>query len=205
MVNDKAVGNFNEQWRTTAFKLFALESSNYACVHCFKKKKSTRKWGKKRKEVNGVEIRACTSLRDYFYQEYMKGRVCNSWFFALDAATAEYKVRHRWQRQSALKKETLLSSSIELNVEHCKLTNACMQRVGPARTASRIDRAFIEREHAHVQRWVHNDLKREWLWVIDDALEILPWLTLSKYEVAYSSSSVLLLLRWWHSSYVVTL
>ena len=41
---------------------------------------------------------------------------------------------------------------------------------------------------------MHNILKREWLRVIDDALEILPWQT-PKYGVAYSCSHVLLLVH----------
>ena len=112
--------------------------------------------------------------------------------FAMDAATAEYQVRHRC-RQSALKRKTLLSSSVELNVEHCTLTNTCMQRAGPARTAGQNNQASRESKHARAQRWVHNDMKREWLCVIDDALEIMPWQT-PKCGVAYSSCYVLLLI-----------
>ena len=72
--------------------------------------------------------------------------------FAMNTATAEYQARHRYQRQSALKKETLLTSSVELNVEHCTLKSTCRQRAGPARAASQNDRAFRESEHARVQR-----------------------------------------------------
>ena len=46
-------------------------------------------------------------------------------------------------------------------------------------------------KYARVQRCVHNDLKREWLCVIDNALQILLWQT-PKYGVAYSYSHVLL-------------
>ena len=59
------------------------------------------------------------------------------------------------------------------------------------RNARQKDRASGASEHARGQRWVHNDLKREWLCVINDALEILPWQT-PKYGVAYSCSPVLL-------------
>ena len=135
-------------------------------------------------ETNRALIKTSKSTQE---QEY-----ATPGLFAMDAVTAEYQVRHCCQCQSALKKETLLSSSVELNVEHCTLTNTCMQRAGPARTASQNDRAFRESEHARVQWWVHNDLEREWLSVIDDALEILPWQTL-KCRVAYSYNGV-----WWH-------
>ena len=37
-------------------------------------------------------------------------------FFAMDVVTAEYQVCHRCQRQSTLKKEKLLSLSVELNI-----------------------------------------------------------------------------------------
>ena len=101
--------------------------------------------------------------------------------------TVQYQVLSSLPNQSALRRETLSSSSVELNVEHCTLTNTCMQWTDPAWTASQNDRACREREseHARVQRWVHNDPKREWLCVIDDTLEILPWQT-PKYGVAYS-------------------
>ena len=66
-----------------------------------------------------------------------------------------------------------------MNVEHCTLTNTCtcMQRPSQAQTASQNDRTLRESERARVQRWVLNDLKRELLCVIEDALEILPWQT----------------------------
>ena len=110
----------------------------------------------------------------------------------MDAATAEYQVRCRCQRQSALKKETLLSSSVKPNVERCTLTHTCMQRAGRARTASKNDQGFRESDYARVQ-WEHNDLNREWLCVINDTLRILPWQT-PKCGVAYSSSYVLLVI-----------
>ena len=50
----------------------------------------------------------------------------------MGAATAEFEVRHHCQRQSVLKKEKHLSSSVEPNVEHCTLTNTCMQSAGLA-------------------------------------------------------------------------
>ena len=95
----------------------------------------------------------------------------------MNAATAEFEVRHHCQRQSVLKTEKHLSSSVEPNDEHCTLTNTSMQSAGLAWNASQKDGASGESEHARVQRWVHNDLKREWLCVIDDELRILPWQT----------------------------
>ena len=92
-----------------------------------------------------------------------------------------------------LKKVKLLSTSVELNVEHSTLTNTYMQRAGPAWNASQKDQASGVSERACVQRWVHNDLKREWLSNIDDALEILLWQT-PKYGVAYSCSNALLVI-----------
>ena len=77
----------------------------------------------------------------------------------MNAVTAEFEVRHHCQRQSVLKKEKHLSSSVEPNVEHCTLTNTCMQSAGLAWNASQKDGASGESEHARVQRWVHNDLK----------------------------------------------
>ena len=97
--------------------------------------------------------------------------------FAMNAVTAEFEVRHHCQRQSVLKKEKHLSSSVEPDVEHCILTNTGMQSAGLAWNTSQKDGASGAREHARVQQWVHNDLKREWLCVIDDQLQILPWQT----------------------------
>ena len=95
----------------------------------------------------------------------------------MNAVTAEFEVHHHCQRQSVLKKEKHLSSSVEPDVEHCTLTNTGMQSAGLAWNASRKDEAFGASEHARFQRWVHNDLKRERLCVIDDELRILPWQT----------------------------
>ena len=53
----------------------------------------------------------------------------------MNAATAEFEVRHQThhcQRQSVLKTEKHLSSSVEPNDEHCTLTNTCMQSAGLA-------------------------------------------------------------------------
>ena len=111
----------------------------------------------------------------------------------MDAVAAEYHVRHRCQRQSTVKIERVSSSSIELHVEHCILTNTCMQRARPAWSTSQKDRASGVSEHASAQRCVLNGQKRESLCVFDDALEILPWQT-PKYGVAYSCSYVLLVL-----------
>ena len=68
-----------------------------------------------------------------------------------------------------------------------------MQSAGQAWNASQKDRASGANEHARVQRWVHIDLKREWMCVTDDELQILPWQT-PKNGVACSCSHVLLLL-----------
>ena len=107
--------------------------------------------------------------------------------FAMNAVTAEFEVHHHCQRLSVLKKEKHLSSSVEPNVEHCTLTNACMQSAGLAWNASQKDRASGASEHARVQRWVHNGLKREWLCFIDDDLRILPWqISRPHHGVAYS-------------------
>ena len=69
-----------------------------------------------------------------------------------------------------------------------------MQRAGPAWSAGQKDEASGVSEHARVQWCVHNDLKREWLCVINDELQILPWQT-PKYRVAHSCSDVLLILH----------
>ena len=42
----------------------------------------------------------------------------------MNAATAEFEVRHHCQRQSVLKTEKHLSSSVEPNDEHCTLTRS---------------------------------------------------------------------------------
>ena len=109
----------------------------------------------------------------------------------MNAVTAAYQVRHLCQHQSALKREKGCSSSVLLDVQHCTLTNTCMQRAGPVWNASQKDRASAVSEAARAQWRVHNDLKREWSRVIDDALEILPW-QIPKYSVAYSCSHVFL-------------
>ena len=116
----------------------------------------------------------------------------------MNAVTAEFEVRHHCQRQSVLKKEKHLSSSVEPNVEHCTLTNTCMQSAGLACNPSQKDRASGESEHARVQRWVHNDLKREWLCVIDDELRILPWQT--PYSLAHSMElhTLVLMYSWYY-------
>ena len=53
----------------------------------------------------------------------------------MDAATVEFQVHHRCMPTSVstniIKKiETLLSSSSELNIEHCTWMETCIQRVG---------------------------------------------------------------------------
>ena len=70
-------------------------------------------------------------------------------------------------------------------------TNTCKQRAGPACIASQKDPACGVSEYARIQQWVHNDLKREWLCVLDDALKISPWQT-PKNGVSYFCSRVLL-------------
>ena len=70
----------------------------------------------------------------------------------MNAVTAEFEVRHHCQRQSVLKKEKHLSLSVEPNVEHCTLTNTCIQSAGLAGNASQKDGASGESEPARVQR-----------------------------------------------------
>ena len=126
-------------------------------------------------------------------QEYMRTRVCNSrFFFCYESCHSRMSSSSSLPTSICSKKgKKLLSSSVELNVEHCTLTDTWTQRASAAWSAGQKDRAFGVSEHARVQRRVHNDLKREWLCVIDDTLEILPWQT-PKYGVAYSCSHILL-------------
>ena len=70
----------------------------------------------------------------------------------MNAVTAEFEVRHHCQRQSVLKKEKHLSSSVEPNVEHCTLTNMCMQvQAQPEMPVKKME--LLERaSNARVQR-----------------------------------------------------
>ena len=126
------------------------------------------------------------------YQEYIRGRLCNSRSFCYGCCHSR------------------ISSSSSLPTSVCpKIGNTFIlerwaerwtlyigeqlhakEQAKPELAASQNDRVFRESEHARVERWVHNNLKREWLCVIDDALEILPWQT-ATYGIAYSSSYVL--------------
>ena len=95
------------------------------------------------------------------------------------------------------KKEKLVSSSIEVNIEHYTLTNTDMQKAGrPEVRVKKIALLASVSEHASVQWCVHNDLKREWLCVIDDSMTHLNFccdgLVTPKYGAAYACSFVLL-------------
>ena len=132
----------------------------------------------------------CTKL-------YIRGRVCNSRSFCYGCCHGRISSLLSPPTSVCPKKGNIFILERWAERWHCTSTNTCMQGAGPARTASQNDRAFKESEHARVQRWVHNGLKREWLCVIDDGLRILPWQT-PKYGVAYSSSYVLLLRQHTH-------
>ena len=116
----------------------------------------------------------------------MRSRVCNSQSFGYSCCHGRMSSSSSLPTSVCTKKEKkLLSSSVELKVEHCTLTNVCMPRAGPTWNASQKDRASGVSEHARVQGWVPRPhaLKGEWLCVIDDTFENLPWQT-SKYGVA---------------------
>ena len=101
------------------------------------------------------------------------------------------------------KKRKKSSSSVKLNVELCTLMNMCTQRAGPCSLKWQSKRIkLLEWASMHVFSAEYITTWKEWLCVIDDALEILPWQT-PKYGVAYSCSFVLLVSGWEFLSYLV--
>ena len=73
----------------------------------------------------------------------MRTRVCSSGHFAMDAATAEHQVRHRCQRQSALKKKKkensypqALSSTFNTVLRR---TRACKEQAQPEVPVKKIE------------------------------------------------------------------
>ena len=121
----------------------------------------------------------------------MRTRVGNSWSFCYECCHGRVSSSSSLPTSVCTKKRKRFFLKRLVGRSRHTLTNTCVQRAGPVWNASQKDRASVVSEHARVRRRVHNDLKREWSRIIDDALEILPW-QIPKYSVAYSCSHVLL-------------
>ena len=133
---------------------------------------------------------------DQCYQEYMRTRVGNSRSFCYGCCHAHGRVLSSPSLPTSVCTKKGKTFILERWAQRWTLffdEHMCMQSAGLAWNASQKDWASGASEHARVQRWVHNDLKKEWLCVIDDELRILPWQK-PKYGVAYSCSHVLLVL-----------
>ena len=83
------------------------------------------------------------------YPEYIRGRVCNSQSFCYGCCHGRISSSSSLPTSVCPKKKlTLLSSSVELSVEHCTLTNTCMQRADPHGSNCQSKRSSFQRERA---------------------------------------------------------
>ena len=119
---------------------------------------------------------------------------------------AEYQVRHRCQRQSALKKKNFFPRALSsmLNTVYWR-TPACKMHAQPKCEKGMLCSASTQHPLVRVRktklllcasiqvfreacRTTWNRVKRERLCIIDDTFEISPGRRIYKYEVAYSCS-----------------